>query len=575
MWSIYPVEKLKADEDLPATPRAERAALTAAQGERESFVLALRSEVPLRQLDIHTGPFRAADGVTTTALGIAVARMGYVHVDEPSGTRIKSPLPYPTGAGDFPDPLLPGDCDARPGRNAQFFVTVSVPRGTKPGRYDTALSLRYRREGWMPKDRPTETSVPLSVTVRSFALPAISPLLNTSVASTHALPLWLNRPDVLTGLRRTFVACGQTPDPLPQPAVRREKDGSLTIDSSAWEQAAADLLDSGCASHLFLPVWSGQPSAPLQGVYFLWHYPAVTQQRWFGATICNEDGSLTTEFQMLFGAYLKHMHAVLTRRGWLGRIYITTMDEPYTYHLQDDSRAQDTPENNYRVIGHYVRFVRAAAPGLLTFATADPAPGLNGLIDLWCLRNLKNAAAARERAEKHGERVTFCDNYRTFIDYPAASARSLGWLAWKLGASGWLTFETLGDITTAWEGPCFVYPHFSGGTVWGMGQMFYADPRGSGHLAPSLRWELMREGCDDYAYLWLLRDLLARLPAEQRAGAAAQEAQSLLASAAATVVGGSGDAETESGDAAPNAASNLVPHTLRQRLGDLIEQLAR
>lgn len=263
------------------------------------------------------------------------------------------------------------------------------------------------------------------------------------------------------------------------------KEGALAVDSGAWEREAADLLESHKVSHLFLPVWSHQKSGEMQGVYFLWHFPAVTKQRWFGAVICDEQGALTAEFKSRFGAYLKHMHAVLERRGWLGRVYITTMDEPYTYHLHDESRAKDTPENNYRVIGNFVRFVRETAPGLRTFATADPAPGLNGLIDHWCLRNLRHAAQARERAEQFGETVTFCDNYRTFVDYPAVSARSLGWLAWKIGANGWLTYETLGNFTQAWEGPAFVYPHFGGGTVWGMGQLFYPDPTGSGTSPPA------------------------------------------------------------------------------------------
>ena len=573
VWVICPVEKLKADEVLPPEPKSERVTLTAARGESEPFVLVLRSDVPLRQVEVTCGGLQTDGGEKIAASAFSFKRLGYIHVDEPSGTRIKASMPYNTCTGDIPDPLLEGGGDARPGRNLQFLVTVTVPREAKSGRYAGTITVHFRREGWMPPDKDTSDSILLTVVVRPFSLPDVSPLLNTCVASPHVLPEWLNRPELLAALRRDFVAHGQTPDPMPSPLVRREKDGTLSVDSAEWERAAAALLDEGRAAHLFLPVWSSRPPAPLQGVYFLWHYPAVTKQHWFGALICGEDGDLTEDFRNTFGAYLKHMHAVLTRRGWLDRIFITTMDEPYTYHLHDGNRALDTPENNYRVIGNFVRFVRATAPGLRTFATADPTPALNVLIDHWCLRNLQHAAEARERAAKHGETVTFCDNYRYFLDYPAVSTRSLGWLAWKLGASGWLTFETLGSFTTAWEGPAFVYPHFNGGTVWGMGQLFYPDLGGRGGIAPSLRWELMREGCDDYAYLWLLRERVNALPAGQRESASVREAQTLLSTAADRVVGGSGDAETTSAAAAPNAQSNRIPHELRQRVGDLIEQL--
>lgn len=573
VWSLYPVEKLQADEVLPATNRAARVALAVARGEYEPFVLAVCSEVPLRGVAVEAGALRGPGGAALGADVVDVRRLAYVRVDEPSGTRIRQPMPYETGAGEYPDPLLRGGGAARPSRNLQFLVTVRVPRDAAPGEYCGALALRYRREGWMPADREPSDTVPLAVRVRPFALPEALGLLNTCVASPQALTAWLRRPEVLQELHRDFAAHGQSPDPLPPPAVRVSDNGGLSVDASEWEAAAAALFDEGRATHLFLPVWSGAAGAPLQGVYFLWHFPAVTQQRWFGARICDERGALTDEFRRLFGAYLAHMRGVLERRGWLGRVFITTMDEPYTYHLHGPERAQDTPENNYRVISNYVSFVRAAAPGLRTFATADPAPGLEGLIDHWCLRNLKHAAAARARAARHGEVVTFCDNYRTFIDYPAVSARSLGWLAWKTGASGWLTYESLGSFTTAWEGPAFVYPLYSGGTVWGMGQLFYPDPAGSGAVAASLRWELMREGCEDYAYLRLLRERLAALPAGRASSADHLAEAERLLGAADEVVGGAGDAETESSAGRPNAQSNLVPHALRQRIGDLLERL--
>lgn len=573
VWSLYPMEKVKADEALPPGARGLGVMLTAARGEFELFGLVLRSEVPLRKVQVIPGELHGEAGARLAASTVTVQRLAYIHVDEPSGTRMKQAMPYQTGTGDFPDPLLRDGGDARPNRNLQFLVTVHVPREAKPGRYEGKLRIEYLREGWMPAGHEPGDVIPLSIQVRSFALPEVSPLMNTCVASPQALTAWLHNPAQLAALHREFIAHGQTPDPLPSPVVQVMKDGTLSIDSSAWEQAAAAMLDEGRAAHLFLPVWSMTKTGEMQGVYFLWHYPAVTKQRWLDAVICDAQGQLTAGFQRRFGDYLRHMRGVLQRRGWLERVFITTMDEPYTYHTDD--RSQDTPANNYRVMGNFIRFVRDTAPGLRTFVTGDPVPELNGLIDHWCLRNLKHAREARERAEKYGEIVTFCDNYRTFIDYPAVSARSLGWLAWKTGASGWLTYETLGNFTNAWEGPVFVYPQFGGATVWGMGQLFYPAPSGSGYIAPSLRWEMMREGADDYVYLWLLRQRLQNLPAARQDTVAVREARDLLDRAASQVVGGTGDAETSSIDSQPNAQSNRVPHLLRQRIGDLIELLAK
>ncbi len=573
VWSLYPVEKVKAAETLSVQIKGEGVSIEAARGEAEPFVLVLRSEVPLRNVTISCTDLMAEGQASIRAEAVGVKRMAYVYVDEPSGTRMKAAMPYATGVGEYPDPLFNGAGDARPNRNLQFLVTVLVPREARPGSYRGSLKLEYTREAWMPADKPNAEVIPLEVKVRSFALPEVSPLLNTSVFSLKRLPEWLQKDAVLEGIHQDFAAHYQTPDPLPSPVVRIGKDGVLTVDSDEWERSAAALFEKRKTAHLFLPVWSMSKTGEMQGLYFLWHFPAVTKQRWFGAQICGDNGEIHPDFEARFGAYLKHMHGVLERRGWLDRFFVATMDEPYTYHTSD--RAQDTPSNNYRVIRNFVQFLRKTAPGLRTFATADPHPDLNGFIDHWCLRNLDHAAEARERAEKFGEVVTFCDNYRTFIDYPAVSARSFGWLAWKFGARGWLTYETLGSFTEAWEGPVFVYPQFGGSTVWGMGQLFYPDPHGVGAVAPSLRWEMMREGAEDYQYLWLLRKTLAELPETMLETQDAKDARQILTSAANEVVGGTGDAEIPSKDRQPNAQSNGVPMVLRKRIGDLIEKLSR
>lgn len=573
LWVLYPVEKLRAADELSTEKRCESVNIQAARGEAEPLVIVVRSEVPLRNVSVSCADLISEDGTVLSSAAVRFKRMAYVYVDEPSGTRMKAVMPYETGVGEYPDPLLNGSGDARPNRNLQFLVTVTVPRDARPGTYRGALRVSHTREAWMPADKPSEEVLPMELAVRAFALPEVSPLLNTCVMSTKRLPEWLQTRGLEQGIHEDFSAHFQTPDPLPSPVVRISKEGELTVDSQDWEKSAAALFEKGSTAHLFLPVWSMFKTGEMQGLYFLWHFPAVTKQRWFGALICEENGELHPDFEARFGAYLKHMHALLERRGWLDRFFVATMDEPYTYHTSD--RAQDIPANNYRVIRNFVQFLRKTAPGLRTFATADPHPDLNGFIDHWCLRNLDHAAEARERARNFGEVVTFCDNYRTFIDYPAVSARSFGWLAWKFGARGWLTYETLGSFAEAWEGPVFVYPQFSGSTVWGMGQMFYPDTHGAGSVAPSLRWEMMREGAEDYQYLWLLQKTLEGLPEALTQTEEAREAVRILADCAGEVVGGTGDAEVSSMERKPNAQGNLVPMNLRKRVGDLIEKLRR
>jgi hypothetical protein len=86
---------------------------------------------------------------------------------------------------------------------------------------------------------------------------------------------------------------------------------------------------------------------------------------------------------------------------------------------------------------------------------------------------------------------------------------------------------------------------------------------------------MMREGAEDYQYLWLLQNALDGLPEAMKQTEKAREAARILVECASEVVGGTGDAEVSSKERKPNAQSSLVPMNLRGRVGDLIEELGR
>ena len=44
VWSVYPIEKIKADEDVPVTPKSDAVTISAARDEHEPFLLLLRPE---------------------------------------------------------------------------------------------------------------------------------------------------------------------------------------------------------------------------------------------------------------------------------------------------------------------------------------------------------------------------------------------------------------------------------------------------------------------------------------------------------------------------------------------------
>jgi len=581
VYLLYPPEKVKSDEALGEVERLEVVRVSAAKGEVEPFLLVVRPDVPLRGVEARLSAFTGPGGAVIPAPESAAPYLGYIYVDEPSGSRIAQKMPFETGTGLFPDPLLKGPASVRPAHNLQFWVPLAVPRSAPAGVFKGEVVLTVRKEGWMPATFVSPIRIPVELTVRGFALPEQSPLLNTAYYSTAQLSAGRI---TMSGraLCAEFASHRQTPEPLlPSPELRVTPGPELVVDLAAWEKEAAYVLEEMKLPQVFLPVW-GSAKGAMQGLYFLWHFPAVTAQRWPafplpglpGATVSAQNGELTEDFKKLFGAYLKQVNSLVERRGWVGKVFLSTMDEPYTSHVTGEGREQDKPANNYKVIRSLVKLVREAAPALRTFCTANPVPELEGQIDQWCLRNLEAAGNGRFPQPKGGGVLTLCDNYRTFIDYPMVAPRTLGWLCWKTGARGWLTFETLSELGRAWQEPTLVYPQFRGGTVWGMGQMFYPEPLGTG-LLPSLRWEMMRKGAEDYEYLWLLQQRLEALTPAQREGALAREAAAFLEHVADGVAGVGSELETSSGPARPNTQTQQAPHRLREEAAAWIERLSR
>ena len=579
VWLSYPPEKFKADELPEGSDKAEEVRLSAARGEGEPFLLLLRSEVPLRAVEAKLSQLTGPGGAVILAPASPVRHLGYVYVDEPSGTRMGRAMPFPTGTGLYPDPMLTGAADARPQRNLQFWVKVDVPRNAVAGEYHGEVVLSCRREGWMPPEIGLPLRLPVTLTVRKFALPEPSPLRNTAYFSTGELPKHQLTPEVLDVLYKDFVEHRQSPEPLlPSPRLRVLPGSVLEVDLAPWEKAAETALDKRKAAHVFLPVL-GSRDGTMQGLYFLWHYPAICGQRWPafplpgepGSFVCGPDGSFTDGFQRLFGAYLRAANAVVERRGWQGRVFVATMDEPYTAHVAGAERTRDVPEKNYPIIRAFANLVHENAPALRTFCTSNPLPELAGAVDLWCARNLDDPAKLRSSDAAASGALILCDNYRTFIDYPMVSARTLGWLCWRSGAQGWLTFETLSGLSNAWSEPVFVYPQFRGGIAWGLGQLLYPDPLGGG-LLPSVRWEMLHKGAEDFEYLWLLDSLIKGLPEKIRFSPEAAEARAFLQNAASTVAGAASELETSGNKAQPNAVLQSTPHALRERAAVWIER---
>ncbi len=231
----------------------------------------------------------------------------------------------------------------------------------------------------------------------------------------------------------------------------------------------------------------------------------------------------TEDYEILFGRYALQLQNHLARRNWLGKAYVYWFDEP--------------AEKDYGFVKQGMAQIRRAAPRLRRLLTEEPREELFGFVDIWCpVLHRAVPEKIRERLE-HGEAVWWyvCTGPKApylglFIDHPATDLRVWSWLSWKWGVTGLLVWQT-----NYWTSPC-AYPdrdqdpwedpmsYVSGygrppGFIgyWGNGDGRFLYPPRPPLTGPvierpvdSIRWEMLREGIEDYEYLALLKRLLKR-----------------------------------------------------------------
>jgi len=231
------------------------------------------------------------------------------------------------------------------------------------------------------------------------------------------------------------------------------------------------------------------------------------------------------EYDLIFGSYTRQLEAHLRAMGWLDSAFVYWFDEP--------SAAQ------YDYVRHGFEKLRRTAPALRGMITEQVEPPLIGGPQIWCsLSDRYNPARAEER-RKLGEHFWWyicCGPkapYATeFIDHPGTNLRVWLWQTWQRRIEGVLIWAT-----NYWTSPT-AYPDrpqnpytdpmswVSGGKPgqkrpWGNGdgRFLYPPEAGAdGHPATfiadppvdSVRWEMLRDGLEDYEYLALLRRGLAK-----------------------------------------------------------------
>jgi hypothetical protein len=253
----------------------------------------------------------------------------------------------------------------------------------------------------------------------------------------------------------------------------------------------------------------------------------------------------TPEYDRLLSQYLGQIEKHLAGNGWLGKEYIYWFDEP-------DAK-------DYAFVREGMTTIRKNAPRLTRFITEHmPGPDIMDVSEVGCTIFHKiNPAVIAELKPKGREFWSYlCTGPKgpwvtLFIDHPAVNMRLWLWMSYAFGLDGILvwranywTSSTVfppGVLQNPWRDPMsytvgYGVPY---GQVleWGNGdgRFLYPPNRNPGKdrtkyltgPVDSVRWEILREGIEDYEYFKLLEKAVASAGGKLRPRAA--EARKLLA----------------------------------------------
>ena len=522
VWPVNAVVKVFQDDLPPSSLPSAR--ITAAGNDQEPLQLALRSPRALAQVKVIVQAPTSAGGARLTNFSIGV--VGYVPVDHPSSYYSStSPVwqrkvPADPGrsdgwAGWWPDPILPRDTFDLPANVTQpVWVTVNVPKGATPGDY--AGRVRFQMAD------ASVAELPFTIHVWDFTLP--EEMHVKAIFDCRQNPAqWAVAGKSAEKTRREFwrfmAERRVCPDTIkPEPKLRYEQ-GRVVADFTAFDEAADYYFNTLKLPHAYTP-WA------FYG--FGWGFPPddrFGEKPYEGTSpFAGVDrAKLRPQFKQAYQACLKEFWSHLKAKGWDKRCVLYISDEPFD--------SEKPVREQMKALCAMIHEVDPAIP--IYSSTWHHQPEWDGSITVWGFGHYGIVPVDKlNQIRQAGATLWWTTDGQMCLDTPfCAVERLLPHYCFKYGAEAyefwgldWLTYD---PYAYGWHR----YIHQSDQP----GKSYYVRyPNGDGYLAypgapighdgpvTSVRLEQAREGCEDYEYLYLLRERIASAKRAVRDTAAAE-----------------------------------------------------
>ena len=496
IWTAPCTEKILKTMAVPADTRPLK--IFAAKGEFEPFQVVVNSSTT-QTLPVTISPFEKGEDSITE---IAFHTVEYVNI---------------TTAGDhfdrmglWPDPLFPRDSGDTisfvQGENQPLWFTVRVPWDAAPGVYAATVTIGT-------------ATVPMQLEVWDFALPREIHLMSEWGFSWSSIVEdiyqgygdWTCYWEMVEAFKQDFISHRMIPKGVAWPAGLNYPGG----------------VEYDCNGNLSPDAWGDWDFATIGGKYihgeddfndgygfpaFLSHGPAsnsAADSLPYSFCGISRSGVLGSQaYQDEYSLFLDSIDDYIMSDEYDDAAYYHIVNEPQT-------------STDYIYTGQISALVHAAAPHLRQLVSeqveADIYNYPGAKIDIW-MPTISNyePVKSHDRQKNHGEDVWWYYLYGDdpplpnpiLMSHPGMEARMTPWLAWAERVRGLLHYTA-----TDWSPNPWISPNVTGRDN-GDGFFFYPpNMDGSdldfcgqnGHrLVPSIRWENLRDGMEDYEYLYLL-----------------------------------------------------------------------
>ncbi|WP_170229146.1 glycoside hydrolase domain-containing protein [Polyangium fumosum] len=477
LWTATPMDKILR-EATPPSSTGDGIHISAAKNELEPFQIVVRPDAAGKTsitLTPFTGPGTLDD--------VRMHRVGYVHITEPSDpASIVSPY--------VPDPLHPtafgASHDLAAGENQPFWITVRVPPGAAAGDYTATLTVTTAG---------ATQDIPVTLHVYDFELPAKLGFDGNWNTSFEALG-GSESLEKVRALKDFFYEHRLVPGSVAWPAGLNYNGGieyDCATGSFLEENNPYDFSQLGPA-YIDGAGWNGVGFPSFQIMQF------VDNVRPRPQTFCGKDRGQdafgTPEYNAEWSKLLAAIDAYLVAKGWQDKGY---------YYVQNEPQG---PED-YAVAAFLAELAKKAAPNLRLAISEEPKPEIaehasigSGHYDLWWADLSHFDPAYAKTRQALGETVWWYFLYGDLpphfnpitIDHPGIETRIAHWAAWKYRIRGFAYYSV-----TGWGSDPYQNPRPQGTKQNGDGFLLY--PPEDGALVSSIRWELLREGAEDFEYL--------------------------------------------------------------------------